>query len=65
MAVTLSLVAAFAASAQDDPPQHQHEAERILARSIKDTPPDLEHAAYLAAVRATIAKLHLIFASQN
>ena len=40
-------------------------AERVLARSIEDTPPDLEQAAYLAAVRATIVRLHLIFVSQN
>jgi hypothetical protein len=41
------------------------QAERVLARSIEDTPPDLEQAAYLAAVRATIVRLHLIFVSQN
>jgi hypothetical protein len=40
-------------------------AERVLARSIEDTPPDLEQAAYLAAVRATIVRLHLTFVSQN
>jgi hypothetical protein len=39
-------------------------AERVLA-AIVDAAPDLERAASLAAVRATIARLHLIFASQN
>lgn len=41
------------------------QAERVLATSIEDTPPDLERAAYLAAVRATIVRLHLAFVSQN
>ena len=41
------------------------QAERVLARSLEDTPPDPERAAYLSALRATIARLHLIFASQN
>jgi hypothetical protein len=40
-------------------------AERALARSIEHTPPDADQAAYLAAIRAAIAKLHLLFASQN
>jgi hypothetical protein len=40
-------------------------AERVLARTIEDTPPDLEQAAHLAAVRAAIVRLHLIFVSQN
>jgi len=40
-------------------------AERVLARTIDDTPPDLEQAAHLAAVRAAIVRLHLIFVSQN
>ena len=40
-------------------------AERVLAASIEDTPLDLERAAYLAAVRATIVRLHLTFVSQN
>ena len=40
-------------------------AELVLARNIEDTPPDLEQAAYLAAVRATIVRLRLIFVSQN
>ena len=41
------------------------QAERVLARSLEDTPPDPERAAYLSALRATIARLHLIFVSQN
>jgi hypothetical protein len=40
-------------------------AERILATTIENTPPDPDRAAYLAAIRAAIAKLHLFFASQN
>lgn len=40
-------------------------AERALARSIEHTPPDADQAAYLAAIRAAIAKPHLLFASQN
>jgi hypothetical protein len=40
-------------------------AERTLATSIENTPPDPERAAYLAAIRAAIAKLHLFFASHN
>lgn len=40
-------------------------AELVLARTIEVTPPDPEQAAYLAAVRATIVRLHLIFVSQN
>jgi hypothetical protein len=40
-------------------------AERALARSIEHTPPDADQAAYLAAIRAAIATLHLLFASQN
>jgi hypothetical protein len=40
-------------------------AERALATSIENTPPDPERAAYLAAIRAAIAKLHLFFASHN
>ena len=40
-------------------------AERALARTIEATPTDLEQAAYLAAVRATIVRLHLTFVSQN
>jgi hypothetical protein len=38
---------------------------RDFARSIEHTPPDADQAAYLAAIRAAIAKLHLLFASQN
>ena len=41
------------------------QAERVLARSLEDTPPDLEQAAYLTAVRAAIVRLHLTFVSQN
>jgi hypothetical protein len=40
-------------------------AERALARSIEHTPPDADQAAYLATIRAAIAKLNLLFASQN
>jgi hypothetical protein len=40
-------------------------AERVVAAIVEDAPPDPERLAYLAAIRATIAKLHLIFASQN
>ena len=40
-------------------------AERVLARTIEDTPRDLERAACLAEVRAAIVRLHLIFVSQN
>jgi hypothetical protein len=39
-------------------------AERALVR-IYDDAPDPERAVHLAAVRETIARLHLIFASQN
>jgi hypothetical protein len=40
-------------------------AERTLATSLENTPPNPERSASLAAIRTTIAKLHLIFASQN
>jgi hypothetical protein len=40
-------------------------AERTLATSIENTPPDPERAASLAAIRAAIAKLHRFFASHN
>jgi hypothetical protein len=40
-------------------------AERILATSVVNTAPTPERSASLAAIRATIAKLHLILASQN
>jgi hypothetical protein len=39
--------------------------ERTLATKIESTPSNPERSAALAAIRATIAKLHLIFASQN
>ena len=39
-------------------------AERVLAAIVEDAQ-DPEQAAYLAAVRATIVRLHLVFASQN
>ena len=39
-------------------------AERALVR-IYDDAPDPERAADLAAIRATLARLHLLFASQN
>ena len=40
-------------------------AERTLATIIEDAAPDPAQTAYLAAIRAAIAKLHLFFASQN
>jgi len=40
-------------------------AERALASSIENTPPDPVEAASLATIRATIAKLHLIYTAQN
>ena len=39
-------------------------AERVLATSIENTA-DADQAAYLAAIRAAITKLHLFFASHN
>jgi hypothetical protein len=40
-------------------------AERALASSIENTPPDPVEAASLATIRATIAKLRLIYTAQN
>jgi hypothetical protein len=39
--------------------------ERVLATNIENTPPDPDQAAYLAAIRAAIAKLYRLVASQN
>jgi hypothetical protein len=41
------------------------QAERALATSIENTPPDPVGAASLATIRATIAKLQMIYTARN